>query len=339
MSSVGAIRLASAHRDVDAFAQEVQYYLSLAPRQLPSRYLYDPLGSSLFEAICHLPWYPITRAERRLLAKYGAEILHLAGEPPVVVELGSGSGEKLGLLLQGETEAGLDPVRSRRATGAGPRVAHLIDVSAAALSSAAQRLAAVPRLTVVPHPHQYEEGLAAVKAARRPGEHALALFLGSNIGNFDPPGTSALLEAIRANLRSGDAFLVGADLVKPEPVLLAAYDDPLGVTAAFNKNLLVRLNSELDANFALDQFAHRALWNAAESRVEMHLESRRQQMVRVPRAGLAFTLERGERIWTESSYKYEPSALRSILARAGFEPLEAWLDVDGRFLLQLNRVR
>ncbi len=338
MSRVGAVRLASAHLDVDAFAQEVQYYLSLAPRQLPSRYLYDPLGSSLFEAICHLPWYSITRAERRLLATHGAQILRLAREPSVLVELGSGNGEKLSLLLEEETQPGLVSAQRRRGTRSGFMTVHLIDVSAAALSSAEQRLATVPALTVVTHQYQYEEGLAGVGATRQPGDRVLALFLGSNIGNFDPPGAAALLDAVRASLQSGDAFLVGADLVKPESVLLAAYDDPLGVTAAFNKNLLVRLNTELGANFVLEAFAHRALWNRTESRVEMHLESRRRQAVHIPRAGLAFTLELGERIWTESSYKYEPAVLRSILSRAAFEPLEGWIDEDSRFLLQLSRV-
>jgi L-histidine Nalpha-methyltransferase len=333
------VRLAAAHVDTGQFAQEVQYYLSLSPRQLPSRYLYDPLGSALFEAICHLPWYSITRAERRLLASHRGDIFTEAGQPSVIVELGSGSGDKLGLLLEQGASGPLASDRAGRHSRPASVTAHLIDVSASALVSAERRLAELGGVRVVSHQDQYEEGLADVAAARPAGERALALFLGSNIGNFDPPAAAALLGAVRASLRRGDSFLVGADLVKSEASLLAAYDDPLGVTAAFNKNLLVRLNRELGANFALLHFAHRAVWNARESRVEMHIESLRRQDVRVPRAGLAFTLDRGERIWTESSYKYEPDALRSLLERAGFQPGEGWVDDDSRFLLQLSRVR
>lgn len=323
MSRVDAFRLASAHVDVEAFAREVQYYLSLTPRQLPSRYLYDALGSSLFEAICHLPWYPITRAERRLIETYRQEILTLAKQPRAIVELGSGNGEKLALLLQ-DAEA--------------PRTAHLIDVSSTALSAANSRLSDIPGVTIVTYQNQYEEGLNNVAQHRPRGERALALFLGSNIGNFDQPDAEAFLRAVRTSLRSGDTFLIGADLVKPEPMLLAAYDDPLGVTAAFDKNLLVRLNHELAANFDLDAFVHQAVWNANQSRVEMHLESRRRQVIAVPRANLHLTLESGERIWTESSYKYEPAAFEAMLQRAGFAPAQRWIDPASRFLLLLCSV-
>lgn len=323
MTRVDTLRLATAHVDVDAFAREVQYYLSLGPRQLPSRYLYDPLGSSLFEAICELPWYPITRAEKGLIEAHRQQILAMAGHPNALVELGSGSGDKLALLLQ---------------EGASARTAHLVDVSAQALKAAARRLTEIPGVGVVPHQDQYEEGLQSVARSRAPGEPMLALFLGSNIGNFDLPDAQGFLGAVRQSLQSGDSFLIGVDLVKPEPVLLAAYDDPLGVTAAFNKNLLVRLNEELGANFALDAFAHRAVWNASESRVEMHLESRVRQMVRVPRAQLAITLHSGERIWTESSYKYDAAAFDALLRRAGFSPAHHWVDEPSQFLLLLCRV-
>jgi L-histidine N-alpha-methyltransferase len=323
MSRVDTLRLATAHVDADAFAREVQYYLSLTPRQLPSRYLYDALGSSLFDAICHLPWYPITRAERRLIETHRREILDLAGQPGAVVELGSGNGEKIALLLQ---EAGT------------PRRVHLIDVSGTALAAATSRLSEISAVTVVTHQDQYEEGLISVSKARRSGERALTLFLGSNIGNFDQPDAEAFLRSVRRSLQHGDALLLGADLVKPEAVLLAAYDDPLGITAAFNKNLLVRLNHELGGTFELDGFVHRAVWNAVESRVEMHLESRARQAVRVERSNLAFTLEAGERIWTESSYKYEPAAFEATLRRAGFTPAHRWIDEASRFLLLLCRV-
>jgi L-histidine Nalpha-methyltransferase len=320
--NVTAVRLASAHVDADAFAREVRHYLSLTPRQLPSRYLYDALGSALFDAICRLPWYPVTRAETRLITAHARDILRLAGDPSIVGELGSGSGEKLGLLLSAVTAK---------------RTVHLVDVSAAALATAARTLAELSGTTVVPHQDQYEEGLQQIASARLTREPALLLFLGSNIGNFDPDGARAFLRAVRESLRPGDYFLIGADLVKPERELLLAYDDPLGVTAAFNRNLLVRLNHDLGATFDLDNFVHRAIWNRVESRVEMHLESRVQQRVHVPRADLAIDFAPGERIWTESSYKYEPPALRAGLESAGFRPAGQWIDTQGRFLLFLGR--
>lgn len=322
MSATTAVRLAASHVDVNAFAREVRHYLTLTPRQLPSRYLYDALGSALFDAICRLPWYPVTRAETRLIDRHARDILRLAGNPPTVGELGSGSGEKLARLL------GVVPA---------PRTVHLVDVSAAALETAARTLAEIPGTMIVPHQDQYEEGLLSIAAARSVREPALLLFLGSNIGNFDPDGKTAFLRAVRASLRSGDYFLIGADLVKPEPQLLLAYDDPLGVTAAFNRNLLVRLNHELEATFDLDGFVHRAIWNRAESRVEMHLESRSDQTVRIAKAGLTIDFARDERIWTESSYKYEPSAFRASLEAAGFRAAGQWIDPEGRFLLFLGR--
>jgi L-histidine N-alpha-methyltransferase len=250
------------------FASDVQYYLALQPRQLPSRYLYDPLGSALFEAICQLPWYRITRAELRLLTAHGRRILEHVPHLSTLVELGSGSGEKLIALV----EAGR--------SGASRLDLHLIDVSPAALTVAARALAALEGVHIVTHEAHYEAGLAEVAAEQLPAGHTLTLFLGSNIGNFDRPGAHAFLHGIRAALRCGDALLLGADLVKSERELLLAYDDPLGVTAAFNRNLLVRINRELAGQFDVEQFDHRAVWNGAESRVEMHLVSRCDQQVR-----------------------------------------------------------
>lgn len=322
MSDVGTVRLPAAEGERSSFAQQVQHYLSLRPRQLPSRYLYDALGSALFEAICHLPWYPITRAERHLIAANRAEIMEAAGEPEAVLELGSGDGSKLALLLE---------------ESAKPRTVHLVDVSASALGAASRRLGELSGLRVIAHEQQYEEGLAHL-AARPRGERVLVLFLGSNIGNFDPEGARALLRHARTGLRRGDSFLIGVDLVKPAARLLLAYDDPLGVTAAFNKNLLVRLNETLEADFDLDAFSHLALWNSAESRVEMHLESLLPQQVALPGAGLTFSLEQGERIWTESSYKYETESVHQLLQESGFLPERAWNDPSAHFLLLLSRV-
>jgi L-histidine N-alpha-methyltransferase len=303
------------------FADDVRYYLSQSPRQLPSRYLYDALGSALFEAICHLPWYGITRAESRLLDAHAPDILRRLESLATVVELGPGSGEKLRTLLQASTP------------GRAPLHVHLVDVSPTALQASMQTLGSIDGVDVIGHAMSYEAGLAEAARQTAASGRTLVLFLGSNIGNFDPPGAAALLRNIRFELSGGDALLVGADLVKPAPQLQLAYDDPLGVTAAFNLNLLIRINRELQGNFDVDQFEHEAVWNAAESRVEMHLRARRAQHVRIPGAGMAFALERGERIWTESSYKYRPAEIVALLAGAGFGQSQQWIDDDGSFAL------
>jgi L-histidine Nalpha-methyltransferase len=306
-----------------AFADDVAYYLTRSPRQLPSRYFYDALGTALFEAICELPWYGITRAERALLERHGADILARVQPLSTLIELGPGSGDKLATLL--------DARSSLRSI-----IVHLVDVSAAALSLSARTLAEIDGVDVVPHQTTYEAGLVETASARgaRPGR-TLALFLGSNIGNFDPPGADAFLCAIRASLAVGDALLVGADLVKPERDLLLAYDDPLGITAAFNRNLLVRINRELGGDFRLQDFAHRARWNPEHSRVEMHLVSRARPRVRIPPASLDVTFEPGETIWTESSYKYEPHGIVDMLALAGFRLVDQWIDGGARFAITL----
>jgi dimethylhistidine N-methyltransferase len=304
--------VASGPVEAPAFAEDVAYYLTQTPRQLPSRYLYDELGSSLFEAICRLPWYQIARTEQSLLRTHAGAILGRLKPLSTVVELGPGSGEKLITLMEARAERDV--------------TVHLVDVSPAALDKTSRALAGSASLTIVAHQATYEAGLAAV---RRPGGSAgqtLVVFLGSNIGNFDPPGTDAFLRLVRAALREGDALLLGADLVKPESELLLAYDDPLGVTAAFNRNLLVRVNRELGGDFDVSGFAHRAVWNAPASRVEMHLLSRRRQRVRVRASGVDVTLEAGEPIWTESSYKYRAEDLAPMLGRAGFRAAGQWTD-------------
>jgi dimethylhistidine N-methyltransferase len=295
-----------------AFADDVAYYLAQTPRQLPSRYLYDELGSSLFEAICRLPWYHITRTEQQLLREHAPAIFNRLRSVASVVELGPGSGEKLATLMAARPEHAV--------------TVHLVDVSPAALVKAAAALRTSQALSIVLHRTTYEAGLA--EAARPAGAagQTLVVFLGSNIGNFDPPGVEAFLKSVRAALREGDALLLGADLVKPEPDLLLAYDDPLGVTAAFNRNLLVRVNRELGGDFDVNGFAHRAIWNAQASRIEMHLVSRRRQRVQVRATGTDITFDEGEPIWTESSYKYRAEDLAPMLARAGFGVIGKWQD-------------
>lgn len=305
------------------FAEDVAFYLTQTPRQLPSRYLYDALGSALFEAITRLPWYRVTRAETGLLKTHARAILAACAPLTDTVELGAGSGEKLARVLQ-----------ARDAGSAELRV-HLVDVSRSALSAAAGLLVGLPATQVITHQATYEAGLAEFRRNQAEAGHTLLLFLGSNMGNFDPPQANELLRQIRSALQPGDLFLLGADLLKPERELMLAYDDPLGVTAAFNRNLLVRINRELGADFDLDSFQHRALWNATESRMESYLVSTRTQRIRIAEARLELTMRDGETIWTESSYKYSLDGLFGSLAAAGFARRQAWVDEDAQFALTL----
>jgi L-histidine Nalpha-methyltransferase len=307
------------------FAADVRRDLALAPKQLQSKYLYDALGSSLFEAICRLPWYRITRAESRLLSGHAADVVAALGEDgaATIVELGCGSGEKLVVLAE-----------ALQAAGGSARV-HLIDVSSQALVQTEQRLTGLRHFSVVGHQSTYEVGLRRAAAARTGDGPMLVLLLGSNIGNFDAPAALDFLRRIRLALRPGDLMLLGADLVKPERDLQLAYADPLGVTAAFNKNLLVRINHELEANFNLAAFDHLAVWNGAEQRIEMHLVSRAAQTVAIGAAGITVAFERGERIWTESSYKYEPDQIERMAVETSFAIRDQWIDTDARFALSL----
>lgn len=305
-----------------SLADDVRRLLGQRPRRLPAHALYDALGSALFDSICHLPWYPITRAETALLLSHRRTILEAAGRRVRIVELGPGNGEKLATLL----DTGPTPV---------PRAVDLIDVSATALDAASARLRRLPGVEVSTHAARYESGLREVAAARQNGETLLVCFLGSNIGNFDPPDAETLLRGVRHELRRGDTLLIGTDLVKPVEQLHAAYDDPLGVTAAFNLNLLVRLNRELGADFALDRFAHEARWNGQARRVEMHLVSLAEQRVHLPGADLVVDFAAGETIWSESSYKYRPADVADMLSRAGFTGTAAWHDDHAGFLLTL----
>ena len=304
------------------FAADVRRDLALTPKQIQSKYLYDALGSSLFEAISRLPWYRITRAEGRLLSRWSAQAVAPLSDPLTLVELGCGNGEKIAMLAEA--------LRTRRR----PVSVHLIDISPTALEQSEKTLNRFEHVSIIGHRGTYEDGLRRAASQRSRGT-MLVLFLGSNIGNFDPPASHGFLAEIRRTLRPGDALLLGADLVKPERDLLLAYDDPLGVTAAFNKNLLVRANTELQADFDLSAFDHRAVWNRAESRIEMHLVSRRAQEVAIPRAGCVVHFEQGETIWTESSYKYAPEQVLGMGDAAGFRAIEQWVDPDARFALTL----
>jgi len=299
------------------FAADIAESLQRSPRELPSKYFYDPLGSALFEAICQLPWYRITRSESSLLAANAQEILSPYRGPIDVAELGCGSGLKMFALLQH--------------AGASVSCIQLIDLSRAALEMARAQVAPLAD-TVMALAGSYEDGLQRVPLHRdeRP---LVMLFLGSNIGNFDRPAAHALLRRVRDALRPGDALLLGADLTKPSRDLLLAYDDPLQVTAAFNRNVLRRINDELGGTFDLDGFVHRACWNSRERRMEMHLVSTRRQTVHIAAADLVLELESGESIWTESSYKYEPGEILDAGVAAGFTRGDQWIDQGARFSL------
>jgi L-histidine Nalpha-methyltransferase len=294
------------------------------PKQLDSRYFYDELGSSLFEAISLLPEYGLTRADERILRTHAAEIVARVPAVGHLAELGSGSGKKTRSVL-----AALEP--------RGLSTYFPIDVSAAALARCQAETAAVSQVRVVPIEADYLDGLREVTSSRRDDRPLLLLFLGSTIGNLDRAVAETFLGDVRRALVPGDALLLGTDLVKPVPRLLAAYDDALGVTAAFNLNLLSRMNRELGAEFDLRRFEHQARWAADERRVEMHLVSRGAQAVRVRILNVEIRFREGESIWTESSHKYERSEPRAMAERAGFECVGQWIDEEWPFAETLMR--
>ena len=301
------------------FAADLGEALRRQPRQIPSKYLYDELGSALFEAICRLPWYRITRAESSMLVQHARAILQPLRRPVSLAELGCGSGEKIALLAS--------------AAGEQFPLIQLIDISQAALDMARYRLQAIGIRAVLAHHVPYEEGVALAADQRPPDGSLVMLFLGSNIGNYSPAVGRDLLARIRRSLRPGDALLLGTDLVKPERELLLAYDDPLKITAAFNRNLLRRINDELGGDFDLEGFTHRAIWNAVDRRVEVHLMSVRAQRVTIPAVPIELDLREGESIWTESSHKYEPAHVIHEGIAAGFSDAEQWIDHDAKFAL------
>jgi len=307
-----------------AFARDVSHGLNASPKQLFPKYFYDELGSELFDAICLLPEYYLTRAENEILARHAAEIVATAAAddaPLSLLELGSGSATKTRRIIEAilERQAGLLYLP--------------VDISASALEASAHALLqAYPALRIEAYASDYDTALARLSHERESrGERLLALFLGSNIGNFDPDGARQFLLSLRGVLRTGDALLLGADLKKDRATLEAAYDDALGVTAAFNLNQLVRLNREFDADFDLRAFRHVAIYNEAAGRVEIYIESRRAQVVSLPKLGMEITLDAGERIHTENSYKSDREELDALAAHTGFACARRWTDAAGRF--------
>ena len=287
-------------------------------KELPSKYFYDAVGSALFEVISLLPEYGLTRAGERILQQHAEEITDRIPSPVVVAELGSGSGRKTRLILE---------AIARRQ----PTLYHPIEISRTALSMCERELNQIDAVSVLGFETGYLDGLRKAAARRQPGQHLLVLFLGSSIGNFERAPAEEFLRKIREVLTTADALLLATDLLKPVEQLLEAYDDPLGVTAAFNLNLLARINRELDADFDLQKFRHLAKWNERERRVEMHLVSTARQTVTVRKSNMLIPFEEGETIWTESSHKYTAQDVIEMGRRTGFRCDGQWFDHEWPF--------
>lgn len=293
----------------DDFGREALEGLAASPKRLSPKWFYDSLGSRLFEAICELPEYYPTRTELSLFRDHAPDMAAAVGRDRVLVELGAGGGEKVARLLP--------------ALGASAYVA--VDMAADALCRGAEAVARdFPDLPVFAVRADFSAGLS-LPGALPPGPR-LFFYPGSSIGNFSPDDAVSLLRPLAA---PGSLLLIGIDLPKPRGVLEAAYDDALGVTAAFNLNVLSRMNRELEADFNVRAFSHVAFFDPVRSRVEMHLESRVPQRVRV--AGRSFEFLAGERLHTENAWKYSADAFTALAARAGWHPRAAWTDARGWF--------
>jgi L-histidine N-alpha-methyltransferase len=301
------------------FAADVRAGLTLmGQKELPSKYLYDNVGSALFEVISHLPEYGLTRADERLLRRHADEIVERVAGPVAVAELGSGSGKKTRWLLEAFCR--------RQRTSYYP-----VEISRSALVMCERELRDIDAISIVGFEREYLDGLLEVAAYRKSGQRLFVLFLGSTIGNFDRPAGVKFLAEVRRILEPGDSLLLGTDLEKPSAQLLGAYDDELGVTAAFNLNLLARVNRELSADFDLREFAHQAKINHEARSVEMHLRSKRRQIVSIPAAEVVVEFREGETIWTESSHKYSADEIIGMARNSGFRCEAQWIDEQWPF--------
>lgn len=318
-SSAQLAKASAATQTLSEFCSDVVMGLSQpGQKELPSKYLYDPVGSALFDTICLLPEYGLSRAGMRLVQRHAAEIIERVPGPVVVAELGSGSGQKTRYLL--EALARHQPVNY-----------YPIDISGTALFRCQQELGQMEMVSLVGFESAYLDGLHKVAARRREGERLLVLFLGSTIGNFDRSAGEQFLHDVRSTLKKGDSLLLATDLEKPITMLKLAYDDPPGVTAAFNKNILARINRELGGEFDLSRFEHEVRYDQSERRVEMHLRSKVWQSVAIRKAGFRLHLREGETIWTESSHKYDAQEVNEMGARAGFQSAGQWIDAEWPF--------
>lgn len=306
-------------------AEDVRAGLTAKPKHLPARLFYDAEGSALFEVITTLPEYYLTRSELEIFNRHAPQIMARAGSDLTLVELGAGTAQKTRVLIR----ALLDRQ---------PQVTFFpVDVSATALQVAARSLSGeFPNLTLRLVVGRYRSGLESLRGV---AGRKLVLFIGSSVGNYDPPDAIALLRDFAAALSPGDALLLGTDMAKDPDLLIPAYDDAAGVTERFNKNMLARINRELGGHFDLSRFRHVALWNAAASRIEMHLESTRLQKVKIDGLELEIALQAGERIHTENSYKFTDKMVSSIISEAGYDLEESWYDPRRWFGVHLARRR
>lgn len=307
----------------EEFAREARDGLTRpGQKELPSKYLYDEVGSALFEVITLLPEYGLTRAGERLLRRHATSIIERLSSPVIVCELGSGTGRKTRWIL--EALARREPVTY-----------YPIDVSASALAICERNLGVLEDVSVVGMEASYLDGLRRVGRERQDRQTMLVLFLGSSIGNFDRAVAERFLTEVRACLAPRDALLLAADLQDSVEALTRAYDDGIGVTAAFNRNILARINRELGGDFDLGAFHHEARYDPAEHRVEMHLRASSRQTVTIPASGLTCHFEPGETIWTESSHKYRLHELPAMAHRAGFQSDAQWVDPEWPFAQNL----
>jgi L-histidine Nalpha-methyltransferase len=309
--------------DTNAFAQDVERGLTATPKSMPPKYFYDELGSRLFEAICFLPEYYLTRAESEILREHADEIVASIASPARVVELGSGSAEKTRYLLE---------ALLRRQS----RLHYLpVDISDASLErSSLELLHLYSNLRITAYAADYFTALQALQAADE-NQRTIALFLGSNIGNFNSDEALNFLRQVRKVLRAEDGLLIGVDLKKSADILVPAYDDALGVTAAFNRNLLVRINRELNADFRIEKFLHKAIYNQSLGRIEAHLMSTEKQRVRINGLDLELRFEPGETIHTENSYKFDLEQLAGLASATGYVLEKSWFDRRQRFSFNL----
>jgi L-histidine Nalpha-methyltransferase len=304
------------------FAQDVRAGLTVARKHLSPKYFYDDLGSALFEAICELPEYYLTRAEAEILDANADEMIAALPGPIELVEFGSGSARKTRLLIGAAIDA------------QGSLDYHPIDISPNALIvSSAGLVAEYPALTVKAFASDYVEVLASARL--RTNKRVLALFLGSNIGNYEPPAATRLLRAMSASFKPGDGLLLGTDLKKDPAVLERAYNDPTGVTAAFDKNVLGRINRELGGHFDLDAFAHAARYDGRRGVVESFLVAGRGMRVPIDDAGIDVVLRAAETIHTESSYKFDAVDIERLAIAGGFRVERTWTDDGRRFAVSL----
>jgi L-histidine N-alpha-methyltransferase len=313
----------------EALIDEVWSGLLKRPRSLVPWMLYDSEGSRLFECITTLPEYYPTRTERNILASYAEAIITATGSdysrPLRLLELGAGTASKTGILLGAATRLRSDVIYFP------------VDVSPEALDAACDSIGyLLPDVQLQPLVANYVTH--PPKLERFHGT-TLAMYIGSSIGNFSPEEARAILRNLRSELRAGDALLLGTDMVKDEATLVRAYDDRDGVTAEFNLNILHRLNRELGADFDTSCFRHRARWNRAESRIEMHLESTRDQCVNIPAAQLSLEFAALETIHTENSYKFTHGTLGALLDDAGFTVERMWTDPQQWYALTLAGLR